>query len=630
MLMLISSLKTNSIDEDLICYNYTINSSIDASTYIYNWIVSGNPIAKLLMPFDTDSSTIAKDYSGDDHNGTVVGPIWINGGVVGGAYQFDGVNDHISIPYCFDSDTINKITVETWVKTTDDSGVIASFDRNNYWELGFTNGEVRWSTTASDRTTYTVGKTIINNGIWHYIAAMYDSFTGECKIYVDGKQDVTENGHAPGESLGLGGTPQGSIGTGAVVTRETIFSTSFETQNEKNNWMPDNETWGGGTLQWQTLFYDDFENEWDHWGHWNDGGDDCSIYTGATYPHQGQCAARLRDDAGWTSSATDSDHIHAASAGYTQMSIDFWWKAASMEPGEDFWIRYYDGSTPHTLKTLIIGTGTYTNGVFYHTICYLNATEHSFNNNIRFGIQCDASDDNDYIYIDQIYVNATTGIRIDYDFDLLDATALSPQTGSYSLGGFGDFDPDYALFNRTGIDVSGYKNVNLSVWYSYKSTESADKLGFYYKDGSNWATIFEILNPQIGDGNQLLPWAHAEVQIPDHVDNLVLQFNWSTSSTDEYVAIDDLEITGIPLGAGENFSGLIDEFCIYNRALSSEQIYQNYLCMKDGHSDKRVIVSGETIIGDIWKCVVTPNDGTQDDISKESNIIQIVTYPGGV
>jgi hypothetical protein len=52
--------------------------------------------------------------------------------------------------------------------------------------------------------------------------------------------------------------------------------------------------------------------------------------------------------------------------------------------------------------------------------------------------------------------------------------------------------------------------------------------------------------------------------------------------------------------------------------------------MKNGHSDKSVIVSGEIKLGDIWKCIVTPNDGVQDDASTESNIIQIVTYPGGV
>ncbi|MCX6667763.1 MAG: type IV pilin [Euryarchaeota archaeon] len=628
-LMLISSLMTDTIDEDLICYNYTIDPNIDASTYVYNWIVSGNPITKLLMPFDTDSSTIAKDYSSNGHNGTVIGPIWINGGVVGGAYQFDGVDDHISIPYCFDSSTIDKITVETWVKTTAGSGVIASFDRKNYLELGFIAGKVRWSTTATDGTKDTIGKTIINDGIWHHAAATYDASTGKCAIYVDGKQDIIENGHNPGLSLGLGTMSQGSIGTGAGISRETIFSTSFETQSEKNNWKPDNETWGGGvgTIQWGNLLYDNFNSGW---GSYTKGGIDTD--RSSNYKHEGTYSAYIRhQSAGVASSFYLTNPIDVDTPKYTSLKIDFWWMwrgTGWTDSTDDWWLRYYNGTAWQTVLDTNYPSG-FSKDTWYHKIVYINETNYRFPTNMNLRFQCDARSDNCLVYIDQIYINATTGGRFDYDFDLRDSTKLTPRTGIYSIGGTGDFDPDYAIFNRTGIDVSGYKNVKVSVWYSYKSTGSEDKVGLYYKDGSNWVTIFKVLNPNIGIGNQL-PWTHVEVQIPDHVDNLALQFNWSTSSTNEYVAIDDLEITGEPLGAGDNFSGVIDEFLIYNRALSSEQIYQNYLCMRDGHSDRSVIVSGEIKLGDIWKCIVTPNDGTQDDTSIESNIIQIVTYPGGV
>ena len=41
------------------------------------------------------------------------------------------------------------------------------------------------------------------------------------------------------------------------------------------------------------------------------------------------------------------------------------------------------------------------------------------------------------------------------------------------------------------------------------------------------------------------------------------------------------------------------------------------------------MVSEETSLGDIWQCIVTPNDGVQDDIPVYSNILRIVNYPGG-
>lgn len=625
--MLVSSLMTNTVDEDLICYNYTITPNISASTHIYNWIVNGAPITNLLMPFDTNSLGTVKDYSGNQNNGTASGPVWTNDGVVGGAYQFDGVDDHISLPYCFENNFIDAITVETWIKTASQSGVISSYNRNKYWELGATNGKIQWSTTASDGTRDTTSISNIDDGNWHHVVTTYDSFSGESSIYIDGEQNIKNNEHGSGELLGTGETPQGSIGTGPEAARTTIFSTSFETQDEKNQWKEDNETWtgGGGSIKWEPVFYDSFETSW---GNWNDGGLDCSRYTG-TYAHQGSYAIDIQDNSGYPASATYSDIILADSLDYTQMSIDFWWKAVSMENGEDFWVNYYDGTTSYRLATIVIGTGQYSNNVFYHTVCYVNETSYPLTDQATFRIQCDASDDFDDVYLDQIYINATTGFRVDYDFNIRDSSALNPRTGSYSISGTGDFDPEYAYFNRTGIDLSGYKDVTLSVWYSYKSTESSDKIGLYYKNGANWVTIFEQLNPQIGNGNQLIPWTNVQIQIPNSVDDLVLQFRWSTSAIDEYMAIDDLEITGIPLGGEFNFSGLIDEFHIYNRALSAEQVYQNYLSTKDGYSDKSVIISEEISLGDIWRCIVTPNDTNIDDEAVESNTLQIVGYSGG-
>jgi hypothetical protein len=96
------------------------------------------------------------------------------------------------------------------------------------------------------------------------------------------------------------------------------------------------------------------------------------------------------------------------------------------------------------------------------------------------------------------------------------------------------------------------------------------------------------------------------------------------------------------LGAGEGklevghgtasskfWDGYMDELEVYNKALTQDQSYQIYLSTKDGYYDKRVMVSEETNIGDIWQCVVTPNDGTQDDILVYSNLLQIRDYPGG-
>lgn len=95
------------------------------------------------------------------------------------------------------------------------------------------------------------------------------------------------------------------------------------------------------------------------------------------------------------------------------------------------------------------------------------------------------------------------------------------------------------------------------------------------------------------------------------------------------MAIDDLEITGIRLAGEVNFTGTIDEVKIYSRVLTPEQLYQNYLCTKDGTTHCSVIVSEELHLDETWKCFVIPNDGLYDDVNSESNVIFLINYGGG-
>ena len=224
------------------------------------------------MPFDTNDAAETRDYSRNNSNGSVYGATWLSNGVVGGAYSFDGEDDFISLPYCFDENYLDIVTVEAWLNTSETSGTIVSYERNNYWELSVSGGVVKWTTNASDGTVDVNGIASINDDMWHYIATTYDSSTGDCNIYVDGLLDTTENAHTSGEVLGSGDTPIGFIGKGTgSANRETIFSTGFETQTEKNLWNQHNYT-EDVEVTWDTLAYEDFNAGY---GLYTDGGSDC-------------------------------------------------------------------------------------------------------------------------------------------------------------------------------------------------------------------------------------------------------------------------------------------------------------------------------------------------------------------
>jgi len=460
--MMFSSLFTNTTDEDLICHRYGINPQIYPKTYIYNWSVNGNSINYLLMPFDTNNASTSKDYSGIEKNGSIIGSAWNSNGIIGGAYDFDGVDDFISLPYCFDVDNyIDEVTVEAWINTSSDSVGIASFDKNIFWDLGIKNGVTRWSTNTNLISVDTLASTNINDGNWHYVAATYDSSSGDCAIYVDGELDKNENAHNPGEELGNGLNSSGLIG----------------------------QSIGGSIEQtWNVLTYDDFEGGW---GNYRDGGRDSYLYNGGTYAHQGNRAAAIQDNNGQYSSFYYLNGVDVESPGYTSIRVDFWFIAHGMEWGEDFWVRYHDGNNWITVADYDRGD-EFQNDQFYHEIVWINETDYNFPSNMKIRFQCDASHDYDDVYFNEIYVNATAGSE---------------------------------------------------------------------------------------------------------------QIN--------------------------NFSGSIDEFRIYNRMLSPEQIYQNYLCMKNGFSDISAIVSEETNTGEIWICDVTPNDSVQDDEVVISNTLIIENYGGG-
>ena len=628
--MLVSTLRDNTPDEDLICYNYTIHPNINPITFIYNWMIASTgpytSLARVLMPFDTQNLFQTKDYSGNGYNGTINGATWINTDRFG-AYQFGG-DDFISIPYCFENNPIDKITVEAWIKTSLASGTIMSYNRTKYCELAVTDGHVKWSTNSSDGAADVIGTLLVNDNTWHLVAATYDASLGDCAIYVDGRLDSYKHVHAAGKLLGSGDNTSGAIGKGTgVAGRQTIFSTDFEVQDEKNQWTENNATAGQEQQSWTNLRYDNFNSAWGSYVPGSNGTyADC--YRSTSYKHEGTSSACVRDNSGTSSAFTVANSIDVDTPAYKSLKVDFWWmwRGNGWANGEDWWLRYYNGTTWVTILDINYPS-TYTKNVWYHTIVYINESNYRFPTNMRLRFQCDASYDDDLVYIDQIYINATSYARIECDFSLLPSTMFTPHTGSFSIGGSGDFDPEFAAFNRTDIDLSGYSNVKISMWYSYKNTESNDFLGLYYRNGSQWKPIFEVTNPQMVGGQS--NWTQVLFDVPKSISVLCLQFKWRTTAANEYMAIDDLEITGIPLAGEINFTGTIDEVKIYPRVLSPEQLYQNYLCTKDGSSAKSAIVSEELHLDEYWKCQITPNDGIYDDLTIGDDIFLIIVNYGG-
>ena len=90
-------------------------------------------------------------------------------------------------------------------------------------------------------------------------------------------------------------------------------------------------------------------------------------------------------------------------AGSGSVEFRFYFYPNSMEKGEDFWVRYNDGSGWQTVATYASGS-SFNNGSFYTATVTLDASSFSLTDGARFRIQCDASANADQVYIDEITI----------------------------------------------------------------------------------------------------------------------------------------------------------------------------------------------------------------------------------
>jgi len=149
----------------------------------------------------------------------------------------------------------------------------------------------------------------------------------------------------------------------------------------------------GGTVVLHEGF---FESGWDGW---SDGGSDCARYSGSR-SYEGNYSIQLRDNSG-TASAMTSPLFNLTP--YGQVEVEFYFYAYSMENNEDFWLRYYNGSSWTTVASYASGAN-FNNNTFYVATVTLDASQYNFASNAQFRFQCDASNNSDYIYIDQVTI----------------------------------------------------------------------------------------------------------------------------------------------------------------------------------------------------------------------------------
>ncbi len=160
------------------------------------------------------TGTTWSDLAGSN-NGTLTtdlinGPTFDAGN--GGSIVFDGTDDYVDLSTGFLDVSANQgLTISAWIKTTNSSGTIFSYNLSSVSDFFLTVNsnalKFQWTTYAGKSVTQTTatGTSNIADGDWHFLVGTRDS-TGVFRVYVDGVLEGTSSSSPQSGALSANST----------------------------------------------------------------------------------------------------------------------------------------------------------------------------------------------------------------------------------------------------------------------------------------------------------------------------------------------------------------------------------------------------------------------------------------
>jgi len=152
---------------------------------------------------------------------------------------------------------------------------------------------------------------------------------------------------------------------------------------------------------------------------WSLGGGDAQRINNTSWSYNGNYSIRLRDDDPSGNSSSILSPLFNISM-LDKVDFKFFFKPNGMENGEDFFIEYSSdaGSNWTVVGTFVSGSVASKTADFeatntaigYSKTVTIFKTDHSFptGTNARFRVRCDASSDNDMIYLDDVKISGVS------------------------------------------------------------------------------------------------------------------------------------------------------------------------------------------------------------------------------
>lgn len=154
---------------------------------------------------DDGAGLSASDSSNNNNSGTLTnmdpGTDWVLG-EIGGALDFDGVDDYVEIANNSSLNSMTNITITAWIKAdtiqSDTYNTIVRRDPTSgisrtLYNLDLSTGKLRLTFIGSESSdvTFGTGTTDLRDGSWHHVAIVRDdSGSNNAYGYVDGSEEI--------------------------------------------------------------------------------------------------------------------------------------------------------------------------------------------------------------------------------------------------------------------------------------------------------------------------------------------------------------------------------------------------------------------------------------------------------
>ncbi len=354
-----------------VCYDGSVTLTLTTDNYASetSWTLQdsgGNTVESGSGYANNTTYTINWTLGNDDYTFTINDSYGdgICCGYGNGSYSIDSGSDNIVSGGAFGSSESTTFCVDNGgggpdtTPPTDPTNLTVSNEQDTQVTLS-------WN-ASSDNVGVTAYEIFVDGGSIGTTAGTSVNVTGltACTSYNFGVRALDAAGNASGQDTEIGSTTGCTGGGGTPFTEGYFFESGLEG--------------------------------------WVDGGSDCARRN-TSFSWEGSYSIRLRDNSGTASSMTSPSYDLA---GLGSVEINFYFYPNSMENGEDFWVRYNDGSGWQTVASYASGT-SFNNGSFYSATVTLDAASYNLTDGAQFRIQCDASGNGDQVYIDEVTVTGS-------------------------------------------------------------------------------------------------------------------------------------------------------------------------------------------------------------------------------